>query len=53
MDKRDLTVIENTKQIEAEKVEKPVSHHTNPIAKKLVKFQNEKEKFSVKDLFQR
>ncbi len=53
MDKRDLTVIENTKQIEAEKVVKPLSRQTNPIAKKFVQFQNEKEKFSVKDLFLR
>lgn len=53
MDKRELTVIENTKQIEAEKVSKPSSRHTNPIAKKYIQFHNEKEKFSVKDLFKR
>jgi len=51
MDKRDLTVIENTKQIEAEKVVKTVSRQTNPIAKKFAQFHIEKEKLSVKDLF--
>lgn len=53
MDKRELTVIENTKQIEAEKVVKPALRQTNPIAKKFAQFHNEKEKFSVKDLFLR
>ncbi len=51
MDKRDLTVIENT-QI-TEKVEKKTSRQTNPIAKKFVEFHNEKEKLRVKDLFLR
>ena len=50
MDKRDFIVIEN------EKIKEPVktlSRQTNPIAKKFVEFRNEKEKFSVKDLFKR
>ncbi len=48
MDKRDFTVIENEKITEREEKH---SVHTNPIAKKFVKFHNEKEKFSVKNLF--
>jgi len=48
---RDFKVIENEKlkQLEEKPVEKRV---TNPIAKKFVNFQN-KEKFSVKDLFKK
>ena len=53
MDKRDLTVIENTEQIKIEKLKKTVSRQTNPIAKKYVQFHNEKEKFSVRDIFNR
>lgn len=45
---RDFKVIENEKLSE-KPVEKRV---TNPIAKKFVKFEN-KEKFSVKDLFKK
>lgn len=51
MDKRDLTVIENT-QI-TEKIEKKSSRQTNPIAKKFVEFHNEHKNFSVKELFKR
>lgn len=52
MDKRDFTVIENKTQIDEKHSEKPISRQTNPIAKKFLKFHNEKpEKFSVKDLF--
>lgn len=47
MDERNFTVIENN--TEEKKVTKSVV--TNPIAKKFVKFRNEKEKFSVKELF--
>ena len=46
MDKRDFTLIENETKIK----EKPATHQTNPIAKKFVKFHEDK-KFSVKDLF--
>lgn len=54
MDKRDFTVIENKTQIDEKRSEKPISRQTNPIAKKFLKFHNEKpEKFSVKDLFKR
>lgn len=48
MDKRDFIVIENEKVKEPAKT---LAHQTNPIAKKFIKFQNEKEKFSVKELF--
>ena len=48
MDKRDFTVIENKTQIDEKHSEKPISRQTNPIAKKFLKFHNEKpEKFSV------
>lgn len=47
---RDFTVIENEQKIE-EKKETP-KRVTNPIAKKMIKFINEKpEKYSVKELF--
>ncbi|MBO6087388.1 hypothetical protein J6P92_03460 [bacterium] len=49
MDERNFTVIENKTQTEEKPVTKSVV--TNPIAKKFVKFINEKEKFSVKELF--
>ena len=55
MDKRELTVIENTQKTEVkpEKEEKK-KHQTNPIVKKLAKFHLEKpETFSVKDLFKK
>lgn len=56
MDKSKFTVIENETKID-EKVHEEVhklSRATNPIAKKWVKFQNEKiGKFSVKDLFKK
>ena len=51
MEKRDFTVIENKEMVKETK--KTVSHQTNPIAKKMVQFHNEKEKFSVKELFKR
>ena len=51
MDKRDFTVIENETKVQ-EPV-KTVSRHTNPIAKKFVEFRNEKEKFSVRELFKK
>ena len=46
---RDFEVIENKQLTEQAK---PKTLATNPIAKKFVKFQ-EKDKFSVKDLFKR
>ncbi len=48
-----LTVIENTKTDEVEKVSKSSAvRHTNPIMKKALEFHQEKVgKFSVKDLF--
>ena len=49
MDERNFTVIENKTKIEEKQPEKTVV--TNPIAKKFVEFINEKEKFSVKNLF--
>ena len=49
MDERNFTVIKNDTKVEEKKVTK--STVTNPIAKKFVKFYNEKEKFSVKELF--
>ena len=51
MDKRDFTVIENKEAVK-EPV-KAVSRQTNPIAKKMVQFHNETEKFSVKELFKK
>lgn len=45
---RDFKVIENEKLKEQAK---PKVLATNPIAKKFVKFQEDKNKFSVKDLF--
>ncbi len=56
MDKRELTVIENTQKTEVkpEKEEKKVKLQTNPIVKKLARFHLEKpETFSVKDLFKK
>ena len=55
MDKRELTVIENTQKIEVEpKKEEKVKLQTNPIVKKLARFHLEKpETFSVKDLFKK
>lgn len=55
MDKRELTVIENTNMTDVQQKEKnTVKHHTNPILKKLAKFHFEKpETFSVKDLFKK
>ncbi len=56
MDKRELTVIENTQsaEVESEKEEKKVKLQTNPIVKKLARFHLEKpETFSVKDLFKK
>ena len=50
MKKRDFTVIEN--EVLAKET-KQVSRHTNPIAKKFAEFHNEKEKFSVLDLFKK
>ena len=47
MDERNFTVIEN--KTEEKHVAK--TNATNPIAKKFVKFHNEKEEFSVKELF--
>ena len=49
MDKRDFIVIETKTKEPA----KAVSRQTNPIAKKFVEFHNEKEKFSVKELFKK
>ncbi len=48
MDKRDFTVINN--EVKIEEKQKNVSRQTNPIAKKFVKFHDEK-KFSVRDIF--
>lgn len=48
MDKRDFTVIEN--EVKIDEKQKNVSRHTNPIAKKFVKFHDEK-KFNVRDLY--
>ena len=48
MDERNFTVIENKTKVEEKVVTKSVV--TNPIAKKFVKFHNEKEEFSVKDI---
>ncbi len=56
MDKREFTVIENETMIKEELLEKEVksSAMTNPIAKKLSEFHNQKQgKFSVKDLFKK
>ncbi len=47
---RDFEVIENEKLKKDER--KTVSRATNPIAKKFVKF-SENKKFSVKDLFKK
>ena len=49
MDERNFTVIENETKVEEKQAKKTLA--TNPIAKKFVKFRNEKEKFSVKELF--
>ncbi len=51
---RNLTIIEKTEEAEAKPVKKEVSHHTNPIMKKLMTFHHEKaSKLSVKDLFKK
>lgn len=51
---RNLTIIEKTEEVEAKPVKKEVSHHTNPIMKKLMTFHHEKaSKLSVKDLFKK
>ena len=51
MDKRDFIVIEN--ETKTKEPVRTVSSQTNPIAKKFVEFHNEKEKFSVKELFKK
>ncbi len=56
MDKRELTVIENTQKTEVkpEKEDKMAKLQTNPIVKKLARFHFEKpETFTVKDLFKK
>ena len=50
MDERNFTVIENKTKVDEKRVTNAVV--TNPIAKKFVKFENEKEKFSVRELFE-
>ena len=53
-EKRNLTVIDGIKTEEKIKNKKKVSHHTNPIMKKLLEFHNVRAgKFSVKDLFKK
>ena len=55
MDKRELTVIENTQSAEVESEKKQKTKlQTNPIVRKLARFHFEKpETFSVKDLFKK
>lgn len=51
---RNLTLIEKTEEVEIKSAKKEVSHHTNPIMKKLMTFHQEKaSKLSVKDLFKK
>ncbi len=51
---RNLTLIEKTEEAEIKSAKKEVSHHTNPIMKKLMTFHHEKaSKLSVKDLFKK
>ncbi len=53
-EKRNLTVIDGIKTEEKIEPAKKVSHHTNPIMKKLLEFHNVRAgKFSVKDLFKK
>ena len=50
-----LKVIESTKPAteQEQTVQKSVSGHTNPLAKKFLEFHNDKNKLKVKDLFKK
>lgn len=51
---RKLTVIERAEEQSDQPEKTVISHHTNPIIKKLMTFHHEKaEKLSVKDLFKK
>ena len=50
-----LKVIENKKTVTGQEqtVQKSVSGHSNPLAKKFIEFHNDKNKLKVKDLFKK